>query len=143
METTKSLEDLRHESEELDKEIERREQVLDEDGKPVSAEVVKQEDTGEWPHDYVEFMDEKWEAKKPKPQALAAFALASGKYITPTMQNDMVGLFIRNHLSEKSHARLYERMMDPEDDFNQEHTGQLMQRIATIGTDRPTEPSRP
>lgn len=141
METTKSLEDLRHESEEIEKEIARRGEVLEEDGTP-SVDLVKTDEPPTWPHDTVEFMDDVWEVKKPQPQALAAFALASGKYITPKMQNDMVGLFIKNHLSEKSHERLYERMMDPEDTFSQEDTGQLMQKIATIGTSRPTEPSR-
>lgn len=140
METTKSLEDLRSDAEEIEKEIARRNEVLDENGKPVT-DLVKQDDDNVWPHDTVEFMEDTWEVKKPQPQALAAFALASGKYITPKMQNDMVGLFIKNHLSERSHERLYERMMDPEDSFSQEDTGQLMQKIATIGTSRPTGPS--
>lgn len=97
-----------------------------------------------WKHETIEFAGEEFEVRKPQPQALAAFSLASGKYIPQQMQNDMVGLFIRQHMSETSHARVYERMMDPEDpEFTPSTLGDLMRRIATLGTSRPTAPSRP
>lgn len=147
MEQTKSLEDLRSEAEELEKQIEaaRNGAVIDETGAPVEPKV---EETANlpvkeppWPHQTIEFEGEKWEVRKPKPQALAAFTLASSKYVPVEVQNDMVGLFIRNHMSDKSMRRAYERMFDPEDDFTQETMGRLFARIATVGTDRPSEPS--
>ncbi|MGW5147527.1 hypothetical protein [Rhodococcus koreensis] len=148
MDAPKSLEDLRHEAEVIQRQIDA--QVIDEDGTPVprkkkprkkAAQNLPAKEPEEWTHDTVDFMDETWEVKAPQPKALAAFALASGKYINPNMQNNMVGLFIKNHLSEKSHERLYERMMDADDEFTQEHAGLLMQKIATVGTSRPTGPS--
>lgn len=148
MDTPKSYEDLQAEAEEIQKEMDRRRAVIDETGAPVTdtkTEPTPNLPTKEppWEHDTIDYLDETWEVKKPQPQALAAFALASGKYITPEMQNDMVGLFIRNHMSDKSHRRAYERMMDPDDTFTQESMGKLMQLIATLGTGRPTAPSSP
>lgn len=114
--------------------------VLDEHGNVVPSDAPPVP----WPHDVLDFMGEEFEIRRPSAQALAAFSLSSGKYISQDMQNNMVGLFIRNHLSEASHGRVYERMMDPEDvDFTPTTLGDLVREIATFGTARPIVQLRP
>lgn len=133
VDATRGIEDLRAEAEEIQREIDAKEAG--------DLRLVAGDEQPVWSHDRIDYLGESWEVRKPQPQALAAFALASGKYISPEMQNDMVGLFIRNHMSEESYRHAFERMLDPADEFSQESLGELMQRIATLGTGRPTEPS--
>lgn len=121
--------------------------------RPEGPQIVEMDENGNvlavpeeapWEHEMLEdFFGEDFEVRRPTAQALAAFSLCSGKYINQKMQNDMVGLFIKQHMSEKSHERVYVRMMDPDDpEFTPQTLGELMRRIATIGTGRPTEPSQ-
>lgn len=110
------------------------ETVIDEDGAVEgvsdSTEVATVE---KWPHMTIEYAGAEWQVRKPTEQALAAFSLSSGKYIPPKMQNDMVGLFIKQHMSADSHETVYVRLMDPDDpEFDAETLGDLMRIIATL-----------
>lgn len=113
------------------------ETVIDEDG-GVAVEVEETKSTevakvAEWPHMTIKYADAEWQVRKPSEQALAAFSLSSGKYIPAKMQNDMVGLFIKQHMSETSHETVYVRLMDPDDpEFDAETLGDLMRIIATL-----------
>jgi hypothetical protein len=85
-----------------------------------------------WEHQKIDFHGDVLEYRRPTQQALAAFALSSGKYIPQTQQNNFVGLFIRNHLSETSFARVFERLLDPDDaEYTMEVIGDLMRVIST------------
>lgn len=107
--------------------------VLGDDGIPLPV----------WPHHTVTLKGHLIQVRKPKPEAAQAVALASGKYTPVQTQNDMVALFVRQHISPRSYAELLERMIDPDMDFTMADFGELFQQIATLDTARPTGPSRP
>lgn len=109
---------------------------IDESGEVKAETAVATVDEPEpWQHEILaDFYGEDWEVRKPSEQALAGFALASGKYVPQKLQNDLVGLFIKNHMSEESHERMYERLMNPDDpDFTPATLGEMMKEIATLG----------
>lgn len=122
--------------------------VEDADGQPrvTTAELANVDDSPrelDWNHDQVEYGGELFNVKRPQPQALTAFAIASGKYVPEETQRNLVSLFVRNHMSPKSFLRFFERMMDPDDpDFDAAALGEMMRLISTRGTARPTKPSR-
>ncbi|MCM6777946.1 hypothetical protein NDR87_31390 [Nocardia sp. CDC159] len=107
--------------------------VLDHDGNPLRP----------WPYDTVELQGRVIQARTPKPVALQAFSMATSKGTPPRLQNEMVAMFVRNHISDRSYNELLAAMMDPDDPFTIDHFGELMTKIATLGTARPTGPSRP
>lgn len=114
--------------------------VVDEDGKVLAADEVHESD---WPHAQIEYKGEVWNVRKPQPQALTMFAIATGKYVPELQQRDIMSLFLTRHLSPKSFLRFTERMIDPEEpDFDQASMGEMMRKISTLGTSRPTGPSR-
>lgn len=124
--------------------------VLDEDGNEVtpstSTEIAVTEDGRrelEWPHKEIVFKGETFNVRKPQPQALAAFSIISSKYMPEETQRDMLGLFLKNHLSPMSMERFAYRMFDPDDaEFDASSMGEMFRLIATVGTNRPTGPSR-
>lgn len=106
---------------------------LDDDGNPSPV----------WAYDTVELQGRTIQARKPNAAALQAFSMAVSKYTPQRTQNNMVALFVKNHISKRSYTELLQRMMDPDDPFTIDSFGELMQKIATLGSGRPTEPSRP
>lgn len=87
-----------------------------------------------WPHLTMEFYGDTLEVRSPSDQALAAFSLASGKYIPPQIQNNIIGLFVVKHLSEASYGRVNERMLDPDEpDYTAKTLGELMRKISEAG----------
>jgi hypothetical protein len=116
--------------------------VIEEDGSVVSAPSTEVALPDSWAYETVEFADRTWEVRKPTDQALAGFALASGRFIDQATQNSVVGLFIKNHMSDASYDVLYARLLDPNDtEFDVSTIGGLMQAIATLGQDAPAEAS--
>lgn len=91
---------------------------------------------------FVEIAGENIEVRVPNPKSLAVFTAAISKHASKNLQNDMIGLFVRRHVSTKSYEHMIYRMMDPDDEFEMRHFGELMRSIATVGTARPTGPSR-
>lgn len=127
--------------------------VLDEDGNEVSpsTELAISEDgyrelpTNGHPFkwDTVTFEGETFNVRHPRPQALMAFALASGKYVKEETQRNMISKFLTDHLSPLSFDRFMGRMMDPDDEaFTAASMGELIRLISKQGTSRPTELSR-
>lgn len=117
--------------------------VIDEDGEAVEvveagAEIAV---VDEWEYQTIEYANETWQVRKPSPQALAGFMLATGKYVPNTVQQNMVGLFLVNHLSADSYERIYVRLLDPEDpDFTPDSLGEIMSMVATMpDEDEPAE----
>ena len=85
-----------------------------------------------WPHDFLEFKGDKLGIRLPTMQALAAFQLACSRYVPVTTQNDLTGLFIARHLSPESYARVFSRLMDPdEDEYTVDTVGELFNAIIT------------
>lgn len=89
-----------------------------------------------WEHQSLEFYGDKLEVRKPTQQALAAFGLASGKYVPAEIQNNFVGLFVKRHLSDESFERVFVRLLDPDDtEYTPKTIGELMRAIATVDID--------
>jgi hypothetical protein len=114
----------------------------------VQAEPTEPEDTGnavalvarfdvtttgeEWKYDYLEFQGDKLGIRLPTRQALAAFSLASSKYVSMGVKNDLTGLFIARHLSPESYGRVFSRLMDPDDaEYDVDTVGELFNAIVT------------
>lgn len=101
-----------------------------EEQEPVVEEAAVDES---WPHQRITFMDDVLEVRKPSPQALAAFSLATSKYVSNQMRNDMTGMFISRHLSPDSYERVFSRLMDPDDEeYTVDTIGQLMRAVVML-----------
>lgn len=93
-----------------------------------------------WEHDFLEFKGDKLGIRVPTRQALAAFSLASGKYVDIGVKNDLTGLFIARHLSPESYGRVFSRLMDPdEDDYDVDTVGELFNAIVTASLQTPKD----
>lgn len=93
-----------------------------------------------WPYDYLEFKGDKLGIRLPTRQALAAFSLASSKYVSLGVKNDLTGLFIARHLSPESYGRVFSRLMDPdENDYDVDTVGELFNAIVTASIDADKE----
>lgn len=89
-----------------------------------------------WLHGTVEFKGDTLGIRLPTRQALAAFSLASSKYVSLQVKNDLTGLFIARHLSPESYGRVFSRLMDPdEDDYDVETVGELFNIIVMAAVD--------
>ncbi|AXN53297.1 tail assembly chaperone [Mycobacterium phage Thonko] len=89
-----------------------------------------------WPHDFIDFKGDHLGVRLPKPQALAAFTLSSGKYIPNETKNDLTSLFMAKHLSPESYGRVMFRMMDPDDpDYDVDTVGELFGAIVTASVE--------
>ncbi|WP_280505812.1 hypothetical protein [Nocardia farcinica] len=107
--------------------------VLDSDGNPAPV----------WRHGTIELHGMTIQARKPQPAALQAFSMAVSKHTPAKTQTDMVTLFVRMHISDRSYGDLLAAMMNPDTAIDIKIFGELMSKIATMGTSRPTLPSRP
>ncbi|WKK12052.1 hypothetical protein QYN14_00065 [Rhodococcus ruber] len=59
-----------------------------------------------------------------------------------SVRNDAPMVFLSKHMSEKSLARMLERLADPDDtDFGFDKLDQLLTTLFTGETSRPTQPS--
>jgi hypothetical protein len=91
-----------------------------------------------WDHDFLVFKGDKLGIRVPTRQALAAFSLASGKYVDIGVKNDLTGLFIARHLSPESYGRVFSRLMDPdESDYDVDTVGELFNAIVTASLQEP------
>lgn len=108
--------------------------ILDEDGEVSSSkELATPDEQPPWAHIVIDFLGDKLEVRKPTEQALAGFSLASGKYIPQKLQNDLVSLFIKQHMSADSLERVFFRLLDPDDaEYEPATIGELMKEIALL-----------
>lgn len=98
-----------------------------------ATETVTQPDETTWKHETLKFLDDVLEVRKPTAQALAAYSLASSKYVSNQIRNDMTGLFMVRHLSEASYERVFSRLMDPDDEkYTLDTIGELMRSIVEL-----------
>jgi hypothetical protein len=87
-----------------------------------------------WPHQRMEFLGDEWEVRAPTNEGLMAFALATSKFIPPEMQANFMGLFLREHTSLASLTQLFERMMTPDSNWDQDSVSKFLQRIAEMAS---------
>lgn len=88
-----------------------------------------------WEHQRISFAGDDLAVRAPTQQALAGFSLASSKYVSTEVKNDMTGLFIVEHIAPESYGRVMQRLMDADDpDYDTETLGQLMREIVTLTT---------
>lgn len=81
--------------------------------------------------------------KRPNARALHVFTTAISRHAPKESQNNMVALFVRDHMSETDYERLLARMIDPDEtSVSLADLGRVMREIATLGTARPTGPLR-
>lgn len=107
--------------------------VIDETGEKQQAASSPARTKDVWPHETINAFDEEWQVRVPAQNALTAISLSSGKYVPQQVQNDVVGLFLRNHMSEASFTRLFERLADPTDDtFDTQALGVIMNELAQL-----------
>ena len=93
-----------------------------------------------WKFDFLEFQGDKLGIRLPQRQALAAFSLASSKYVAMGVKNDLTGLFIARHLSPESYGRVFSRLMDPDDTaYTVDTVGELFNAIVTAAIDADDE----
>jgi hypothetical protein len=102
--------------------------------KPSAPKVVVDAiDDAETAYQELEFKGDTLHARKPTQQALAAFTLATSKYVAMQVRNDMTGLFINRHLSPESYEQVFSRLMDPDDpDYTVETIGELMRGVVDL-----------
>lgn len=80
-------------------------------------------------------------ARKPLPAALKSLTAATNGNAGAAFRNDMVTLFVQQHLHPESWEALLVHMVDPAAAFDVRSLGELMKQITTLGTNRPTVPS--
>lgn len=104
------------------------------DGAPAPAATTTEVDKPDeeildegWPYERLEYKGDNLAIRPAKMQALMAYQLSSGKYITMERQNDASGLFIDKHIGPDSYDRIMERMSDPDDpDYTMTSFGEIM-----------------
>jgi hypothetical protein len=90
----------------------------------------------DWAFDMLEFKGDLLGIRLPARQALAAFSLASSKYVSLGVKNDLTGLFIARHLSPESYGRVFSRLMDPDEtDYDVDTVGELFNAIVTAAVE--------
>jgi hypothetical protein len=69
----------------------------------------------DWEHERFEYKGDYLAVRKPQMQALAAFQLSSSRFIDDERRNDVVGLFIDQHIGRESYDHMTWRLMNPDD----------------------------
>ena len=110
--------------------------VVDEPaGDELEVTAPASDEPAEWTHETIEFLGDTLQVRKPTQQAMAAFSLATSKYVTPQVRNDMTGMFISRHMSPDSYSQVFSRLMDPDDeDYTVDSIGALMRTIVELAS---------
>lgn len=86
-----------------------------------------------WQHQTVEFKGDTLEVRKPTQKALAAFSLATSRYVPNNTRNDMTALFLMTHMSPESFSRVFTRLMDEDDlEYTLNTVGELMTEVVAL-----------
>jgi hypothetical protein len=95
-----------------------------------------------WQYERMEYKGDSLAFRFATMQALMAYQLSSGKFISMEKQNDASGLFIDMHLGPDTYDRILYRMSDPDDaGYDLKSFGEIMaelvkRSIAKIREDR-------
>lgn len=97
---------------------------------PTAEVAVPDDGPKPWQHEFIEFMGDTLEIRKPTQQALSGFSLASSKHVDMQTKNDVFGLFIARHISPESYGHVMSRLMDPDDpDYGNDTIGELVKAL--------------
>lgn len=97
---------------------------------PAAEVAVPDDGPKPWDHEFLEFMGDTLEIRKPSQQALSGFSLASSKHVDMQTKNDVFGLFIARHISPESYGHVMSRLMDPDDpDYGHDTIGELVRAL--------------
>lgn len=118
--------------------------IIDEDGSHVgTSDVNGTQITGSavevWSHGELDFMGDSWQYRAPKPLAAMFLAIASRKSAPAEKKVEAIMGFLEHTLSESSMERLQERANDHDDPFDVGEMSELVGKIASAGSDRPTK----
>lgn len=115
--------------------------VVDPSTAPAPAETKEPLDP-DWPYERFEYRGDNLAIRLAPMQALMAYQMSAGKYVSPERQNDMSGLYVDHYLGPDSYDRIMERMVDADDpDYDMSSFGEIMgeqvrRSIAKIREDR-------
>lgn len=96
-----------------------------------------------WPYDTITIRGHQIQVRAPKASALSAFGIAMAKGVPWQVQQQQLSAIVRKHVSARSFQEILEKMTDPDSDFDLEVFQELVKKLQTMSTGRPTEPSRP
>ena len=83
-----------------------------------------------WPYERIDYKGDSLAVRKPQMQALAAFQLSSSKFISDERKNDIVGLFVDQHMGRESYDHVMGRLMNPDDpDYTTESIADVMGKL--------------
>lgn len=91
-----------------------------------------------WPYGTLEYLDDVWEYRVPKPLAAMFLGAASRKASKPARKIDAIMGYLEHVLSDDSLARMMERAQDHRDVFDTEQMAELVRLISSEGSARPT-----
>lgn len=81
-------------------------------------------------------------ARKPIAESLPVLNKALSQHSPAETRNDMVAKFLQDNLEPESLDRMWQAMVDPMVDTPPDLLERVMRAVATLGTARPTVPSR-
>jgi hypothetical protein len=118
-------------------------QVIGEDGSIEStgskvSDALAEPEKEPWKYGTLEYLDDVWEYRIPKPLAAMFLGAASRKASKPARKIDAIMGYLEHVLSDDSLGRMMERAQDHEDVFDTEHMAELVRRISSEGSSRPT-----
>ena len=89
-----------------------------------------------WAYERIEYKGDNLAVRKPLMQALAAFQLSSSKFISDDRKNDIVGLFVDQHMGRESYDHMMARLMDPDDpDYTTESIADVMGKLVELAVE--------
>lgn len=89
-----------------------------------------------WPYERIDYKGDSLAVRKPQMQALAAFQLSSSKFISDERKNDIVGLFVDQHMGRESYDHVMGRLMNPDDpDYTTESIADVMGKLVELAVE--------
>ena len=92
-----------------------------------------------WTHGTLEYMDDEWEYRVPKPLAAMFLGVASRKQASAKKKLDAIIGYLEHTLSRRSFDRMMERAYDHDDEFDTANMAELVSLVSQQGSARPTK----
>lgn len=112
--------------------------IITEDGSAVQASEVAVVEKEPWKYGTLEYLDDIWEFRVPKPLAAMFLGAASRKKAKAGRKIDAIMGYLEHVLSEDSLDRMMERAQDHDDVFDTDNMAELVRMISSEGSARPT-----
>lgn len=86
--------------------------------------------------------DQQWRVKRPGPQALHVFTIATSGHQTDSLiRSSAIRDFVARHMHPDDYMRALLTMVDPAGGMDKDTFYDILRGIATVGTARPFRPS--